>query len=139
NTQNADNHQVKRRKTETKRERLLVLKPRWESFTRNLDQFDIHISGSSENLAFTFIEGNIVKAARNGDWVLLDEINLASPDTLESIVGLLQSGRNNPPSILLSETGEIERIAAHPQFRVFAAMNPATDVGKKDLPIGIRS
>ena len=28
---------------------------------------------------------------------------------------------------------------AHPNFRIFGAMNPATDVGKRDLPIGIRS
>ena len=42
-------------------------------------------------------------------------------------------------SLLLAEAGNIERIEAHPEFRVFAAMNPATDVGKKDLPPGIRS
>ena len=27
----------------------------------------------------------------------------------------------------------------HPDFRIFACMNPATDVGKKDLPSGIRN
>jgi midasin len=104
-----------------------------------LDQFDIQISGGSKGFAFSFIEGNIVKAARNGDWVLLDEINLASPDTLESIADLLHSGSGNMPSILLSEAGDIERVVAHPDFRIFGAMNPATDVGKRDLPMGLRS
>jgi len=80
-----------------------------------------------------------VKAVRNGEWVLLDEINLASPDTLESIADLLHNGPDGSPSILLSETGEIERVRAHPDFRIFGAMNPATDVGKRDLPIGLRS
>ncbi|KAI0013925.1 midasin [Xylariaceae sp. FL0662B] len=130
---------VKRRKTESRLQSLLDLKPRWETFAKNLEQFDVQISGGSGSFAFAFVEGNIVKAARNGDWVLLDEINLASPDTLESIADLLASGPENEPSILLSETGEIERVKAHPEFRIFGAMNPATDVGKRDLPLGLRS
>ncbi|KAI0166381.1 midasin [Xylariaceae sp. FL1272] len=130
---------IKRRKTESKLQSLLELQPRWDLFAKKLDQFDIQISGGSGNFAFAFVEGNIVKAARNGDWVLLDEINLASPDTLESIADLLASGPNDEPSILLSETGEIERVKAHPDFRIFGAMNPATDVGKRDLPLGLRS
>lgn len=136
----ADGQPAKRRKTgSTKLETLLELKPRWEKFSKNLEQFTIQLSGGSGGFAFAFIEGNIVKAVRNGDWVLLDEINLASPDTLESIADLLQSGPDAKPSILLSETGEIERIQAHPNFRIFGAMNPATDVGKRDLPQGLRS
>ncbi|KAE9368078.1 P-loop containing nucleoside triphosphate hydrolase protein, partial [Stipitochalara longipes BDJ] len=130
---------MKRRKTESRLQSLLNLKPRWERFSEDLDQFDIQLSGGSKGFAFTFVEGNIVKAARNGDWVLLDEINLASPDTLESIADLLHSGSGGSPSILLSETGEIERVKAHPNFRIFGAMNPATDVGKRDLPMGLRS
>lgn len=141
-TRNGDSNErpaVKRRRTESKLQSMLDLRPRWELFSKNLDQFDIQISGGSGNFAFAFLEGNIVKAARNGDWVLLDEINLASPDTLESIADLLASGPNDEPSILLSETGEIERIKAHPNFRIFGAMNPATDIGKRDLPLGLRS
>ncbi|KAI1760137.1 midasin [Hypoxylon sp. FL1150] len=130
---------AKRRKVESKLQSLLNLRPRWEAFARSLEQFDIQISGGSGSFAFAFVEGNIVKAARNGDWVLLDEINLASPDTLESIADLLVSGPNDEPSILLSETGDIERVKAHPNFRIFGAMNPATDIGKRDLPLGLRS
>ncbi|KAJ0116412.1 ATPase [Diaporthe amygdali] len=139
-TRDADGQPAKRRKTgSTRLETLLELKPRWEKFSKNLEQFAIQLSGGSGAFAFAFIEGNIVKAVRNGDWVLLDEINLASPDTLESVADLLQSGPDATPSILLSETGEIERIQAHPNFRIFGAMNPATDVGKRDLPQGLRS
>ncbi|PQE19082.1 hypothetical protein CJF30_00007426 [Rutstroemia sp. NJR-2017a BBW] len=129
---------TKRRKTESRLDSLLKLKPRWSRFSESLDQFDMQLSAGSKGFAFTFVEGNIVKAARNGEWVLLDEINLASPDTLESIADLLHGGTGSP-SILLSETGEIERIQAHPDFRIFGAMNPATDVGKRDLPMGLRS
>lgn len=134
-----DDQPAKRRKTESSLQVLLELKPRWEKFAKNLEQFEIQLSGGGGGFAFAFVEGNIIKAVRNGDWVLLDEINLASPDTLESIADLLQSGPDAAPSILLSETGEIERIQAHPNFRIFGAMNPATDVGKRDLPLGLRS
>jgi len=34
------------------------------------------------NLAFHFVEGNLIKALKKGDWVLIDEINLASNDLL---------------------------------------------------------
>ena len=68
--------------------------------------------------------------------VLLDEINLANAETLECISSLLQSDSS---SITLTEQGSLEPIPRHPDFRIFACMNPATDVGKKDLPTNIRS
>ncbi|KAL5417777.1 hypothetical protein PMIN06_004114 [Paraphaeosphaeria minitans] len=112
---------------------------RWDKFTTDLHDLEAQLANGSEAFAFSFLEGNIVKAVRNGDWVLLDEINLASSDTLEALADLLGGGPDGAPSILLTETGNVERVVAHPNFRVFAAMNPATDVGKKDLPPGIRS
>ncbi|KAH7558816.1 hypothetical protein BM1_04953 [Bipolaris maydis] len=112
---------------------------RWEKFAADLQNLEAQLASGSEAFAFSFLEGNIVKAVRNGDWVLLDEINLASSDTLEALTDLLGGGPDGNPSILLTETGNVERVVAHPNFRVFAAMNPATDVGKKDLPPGIRS
>ncbi|OAL48241.1 midasin [Pyrenochaeta sp. DS3sAY3a] len=114
-------------------------KSRWEKFATDLHDLEAQLASGSEAFAFSFLEGNIVKAVRNGDWVLLDEINLASSDTLEALTDLLGGGPDGNPSILLTETGNVERVVAHPNFRVFAAMNPATDVGKKDLPAGIRS
>ncbi|KAF1972308.1 midasin [Bimuria novae-zelandiae CBS 107.79] len=115
------------------------LGPRWDKFAMVLHDLEAQLANGSEAFAFSFLEGNIVKAVRNGDWVLLDEINLASSDTLEALADLLGGGPDGAPSILLTETGNVERVVAHPNFRVFAAMNPATDVGKKDLPPGIRS
>ncbi|KAE9976099.1 hypothetical protein EG328_002315 [Venturia inaequalis] len=112
---------------------------RWRKFAADVDDLDKQLASKSDAFAFRFVEGSIVKAVRNGDWVLLDEINLATPDTLEALVDLLGGTLGDTPSLLLTEAGNIERVAAHPNFRVFAAMNPATDVGKKDLPPGIRS
>lgn len=40
---------------------------------------------------------------------------------------------------MLTERGDVEPIPRHPDFRLFACMNPATDVGKKDLPPNLRA
>ena len=68
--------------------------------------------------------------------VLLDEVNLASAETLECISSLLDGPT---ASITLTENGSLEPVPRHPDFRLFACMNPATDVGKKDLPRNIRT
>lgn len=115
------------------------LRNRWDKFASDLQTFQMHLTSGSKGFAFSFVEGNIVKAARNGDWVLLDEINLASSDTLESLAELFSDNLSGGPSVLLTDTGDAERIRAHQDFRVFGAMNPANDVGKRDLPISLRS
>lgn len=115
------------------------LKSRWNNLASELQNFQRHLSSGSKGFAFSFVEGNIVKAARNGEWVLLDEINLASPDTLESLADLFSHANDNNPSILLTDSGDTERIYAAKDFRIFGAMNPATDIGKRNLPIGLRS
>ncbi|ODQ78812.1 hypothetical protein BABINDRAFT_162495 [Babjeviella inositovora NRRL Y-12698] len=111
------------------------LMEQWTKFQAQVKQFEIHASTLDNSFVFNFIEGSLIKAVREGGWLLLDEINLASADTLESIADLLSDHR----SVLLSEKGEVESIRAHPDFRLFGCMNPSTDVGKKDLPPGIRS
>ncbi|KAF8843352.1 P-loop containing nucleoside triphosphate hydrolase protein [Paxillus ammoniavirescens] len=108
----------------------------WDKFQRDVDEFDMQHAQGQGKFAFDFVEGPLVKALRSGDWILLDEINLASSETLECITGLL-SGPT--ASITLTEKGTLEAVPRHPDFRLFACMNPATDVGKKDLPPNIRA
>ncbi len=67
--------------------------------------------------------------------MLLDEINLASAETLQCLSGLLEADG----ALWLYEKGEFEPVRKHENFRLMAAMNPATDVGKKQLPAGIRN
>lgn len=127
----------KKRKLETKKN--LNLQQRWDKFASSLEIFQKHIASDSKGLAFAFVEGHVVKAAKNGDWLLLDEINLASQDTLESLADLISNGTDDFPTLYLPETGSTERIQVHKDFRIFGAMNPATDVGKRDLPSSLRS
>ncbi|KAH7927800.1 midasin [Leucogyrophana mollusca] len=124
----------KRRKLE--QSSLQVSEAAWSEFQQDVDEFDIQHAQGKGKFAFDFVEGPLVKALRAGDWILLDEINLASPETLECITGLLHGPT---ASITLTEQGSIEAVPRHPDFRLFACMNPATDVGKKDLPPNIRA
>ncbi|KAH9179366.1 midasin [Lactarius sanguifluus] len=108
----------------------------WTTFEQDVLQFETQYVTKKGKFAFGFVEGPLVKALRSGDWILLDEINLASPETLESVSTLL---RDSVSSITLTEQGFMEPVPRHPDFRLFACMNPATDAGKKDLPPNIRS
>ena len=135
-TSNAEPYPKKRK---VQSPRVMELKGRWAKFASDVQTFQMHLVSGSRGFAFSFVEGNIVKAARNGEWVLLDEINLASPDTLESVADLFSDTNDGSPSILLTDTGDAERVYASKDFRIFAAMNPATDFGKRDLPMSLRS
>ncbi|KIW88587.1 uncharacterized protein Z519_10633 [Cladophialophora bantiana CBS 173.52] len=130
-------HASKKRKLDTAKYN--VLRARWAEFSESLKQIRTFVDRGDKTHTFTFVESRLVQAVREGGWVLFDEINLAPSDTLDHIVSLLHNGDEEKPSLLLAEAGNIETLVAHPNFRVFAAMNPATDAGKKDLPPALRS
>ena len=134
---NGDLQAAKRRKVIHAKAELLI--PRWLQFAEALGSFQRQIKAGDKGFAFKFVESQLIRAVRTGSWVLLDEINLASSETLDAIADLLVSDHDGGPAILLSESGRFEWIRAHPDFRIFAAMNPATDVGKRDLANGLRT
>ena len=107
-----------------------------ERLRASLDRFEGQVAYAANNLLFSFVEGSLVEALTEGHWLLLDEINLASPETLNILAGLL---RDPSSSVTLTERGDSSPILRHPNFRLFACMNPATDVSKRDLPPAIRS
>jgi MoxR-like ATPase len=77
---------------------------------------------------FYFQEGFLVKAVKEGSWIILDEINLAPSEVLEALNRLLDDNRE----LYISESNTV--IKAHPNFRIFAAMNPSELYGgRKDL------
>ncbi|WWC68040.1 uncharacterized protein I206_101959 [Kwoniella pini CBS 10737] len=108
----------------------------WQSLLVDITDFDLHHVKMNSKLVFSFVEGPLVKAMQSGEWILLDEVNLASQETLEAITTILEGPT---ASLVLTERGDVEPISRHPQFRLFACMNPATDVGKKDLPPNLRA
>lgn len=107
----------------------------WENLSEKLDKLSSQIK-THLSLAFAFIEGSLIKALKEGHWVLLDEINLANAETLECLSGLLEGSSG---SLSLLERGDKQAVNRHQDFTIFACMNPATDVGKKELPVGLRN
>ncbi|XP_056176640.1 midasin isoform X2 [Syzygium oleosum] len=107
----------------------------WNNFSMKLEAARAQI-GASSAMIFSFVEGAFVNALRNGQWILLDEVNLAPTEILQRITGVLE-GENG--SLCLAERGDISYIKRHPNFRIFACMNPATDAGKRELPYSLRT
>ncbi|KAK8382137.1 hypothetical protein O3P69_015242 [Scylla paramamosain] len=74
--------------------------------------------GPDESGKLVFSEGALVKAVRNGHWIILDELNLAPSDVLEALNRLLDDNRE----LFIPETQDTVR--AHPHFMLFATQNP---------------
>jgi midasin len=110
---------------------------RWTVFSTNLSLFSRKVnSPSATSFSFWFSEGTLIQALKKGHWILLDEMNLAPNEMLDRLSSLLEDPRG---SIALTERGDVEFVPRHPDFRLFACMNPSTDAGKKDLPLGVRT
>uniref|UniRef100_A0A665VA47 Midasin n=1 Tax=Echeneis naucrates TaxID=173247 RepID=A0A665VA47_ECHNA len=113
-----------------------LLQEQWEALAAKLSQTQQQIRACETAMVFAFVEGTLAQAVKKGHWVLLDEINLASAETLECLSGLLEGSSG---SLVLLDRGDTEPLVRHPDFRLFACMNPATDVGKRNLPLGLRN
>ena len=74
-------------------------------------------------------DGILTEAMRQGYWILLDELNAVLPEVLFVINSVLDGDRE-----LILDEKHRERVKAHPDFRLFAAMNPWEDyAGTKEL------
>lgn len=78
---------------------------------------------------FQFVKGILWRAIEQNDWILFDEINLASEETLMKLYQLFKQD-----SITLLDSNKLQQIRKPEGFRIFACMNPGYEVGKKPLP-----
>ncbi|CAD7955682.1 unnamed protein product, partial [Amoebophrya sp. A120] len=85
--------------------------------------------------SLVFQEGPLVKAARNGDWVILDELNLAPTEILEALNRVLDDNRE----LYIPDTNTV--VKPHPDFQLFATQNPANALygGRKQLSRAFRN
>ena len=132
---NRDDEKSTRKSTNKNRKHITSLELHWKEYKEKVEKFKIQKEQVENSFAFAFVEGALVKALQSGTWILLDEINLASAETLQRLASIL----DNPEGTLsLTEKGDVDVLVRHPNFRIFAAMNPATDVGKRDLTPALR-
>ena len=93
----------------------------------------------AESRSFVWQPGPLVRAAKEGIWLVLDEVNLAEPAVLERLNPVLE----DRPTLLVSE-GDNELLGTahnpiHPDFRVFATMNPSDYAGRSELSPAFRN
>ena len=85
--------------------------------------------GPSQGPEFAWQDGPLLRAIKEGHWVLLDELNLASQAVLEGLNACL----DHRAEVYLPELGRAFKCP--PSFRVFAAQNPlGQGGGRKGLP-----
>lgn len=111
------------------------LASKWEGLMEEVDAAMVIVEQAKTTFMFKFEEGSLVRAWREGCWILLDEVNLATSEVLERVSSVI----GGVDKLFITERGDTVAIPRHPNFRVFANMNPPTDVGKKDLPPALRS
>jgi len=89
---------------------------------------DLPASGGEAG-EFKWSDGAFLAALKNGDWVLLDELNLAPQPVLEG----LNAALDHRAEVFVPELGKTFKCPS--TFRVFGAQNPAAQGGgRKGLP-----
>ena len=85
----------------------------------------------TEDGSLVWKDGLLVQAMKEGDWVVLDEANLAGPGVLERLNQLLDPDGQ----MELQECGnkDGEPIRPHPDFRLFVTMNPTDYAGRNAM------
>ncbi|CBH08836.1 hypothetical protein, conserved [Trypanosoma brucei gambiense DAL972] len=111
------------------------LQERWLNLENVTQDLLATLHTTRNTFAFRFEEGSLTRAWREGYWILLDEVNLASTEILERVSAVL----GDVDALYLTDKVGSEPIKRHKNFHVFANMNPPTDVGKKDIPPSLRS
>ena len=89
---------------------------------------DVPVEGAEAG-HFAWRDAPFLQAMQKGEWVLLDEMNLASQSVLEGLNACL----DHRGEVYISELGQTFK--RHPNFSVFAAQNPHHQGGgRKGLP-----
>ena len=89
---------------------------------------DLPVAGAKAG-TFRWCDGAFLQALKRGEWVMLDELNLASQSVLEGLNAVL----DHRATVFIPELGE--EFHPPPSFRVFACQNPmAQGGGRRGLP-----
>lgn len=82
---------------------------------------------TGENL-LVFKDGHMVKAMEQGEWLVLEELNMGSSGALETLNFYLSHNR-----IYVKRNGVAVKVKIHSRFRLFGSMNPKSYGARKAL------
>lgn len=95
----------------------------FETVNKLLEDYNAQ-SSQSEAGRFEWVDGVLLRAMKNGDWLLIDDANLCSPSVLDRLNSLFETDG----ILVLSERGmvnnQIQTITPHPDFRMIMALDP---------------
>ncbi len=77
---------------------------------------------------FRWQDGVCLQAAKEGKWLVLEEINLASSEVIEILNDYLTTG-----TFIYSQEGIQKKLIPHPNFRLFATANPESYAQRQRL------
>lgn len=142
-----DEQEVEKRRADVKSEGVAAMLVKYESARSSVLDSDfaqqkelverIDVLKRRFQSIFEWADGPLVESMKNGDLILIDEVNLAEDAVLERLNSVLEPSR----TLLLAEKGgdQVEEIVAHSKWRVMATMNPGGDFGKRELSPALRN
>ena len=86
----------------------------WKALEAQLEQLKKSLTTQAK-LLFSFVNGALTDAVQNGEWILLDEINMSDTEVLECLSEVM----NPEISSLCLYGGSEKLIQKHPEFRLF--------------------
>lgn len=104
----------------------LIEKLKESASTPLLQEAELLLKILDKKVPFFYKEGILANAMKTGTWILLDEVNLSSEETLNLLEAVLSKD-----TVVLFESGDFTPVKIHPNFMIFACMNPHGDFGKK--------
>ncbi|CAD6195225.1 unnamed protein product [Caenorhabditis auriculariae] len=88
---------------------------------------DVPVISDSGNITFRWEDGPVLRAIKNGEWVLLDEMNLASQSVLEGLNACFDHRR----ILYIAELNRSFEIPSTSNCRFFACQNPRVQGGNR--------
>ncbi|XP_035827117.1 midasin-like, partial [Aplysia californica] len=96
------------------------LKERLASLTSSISS----LRPSGRGGMFEWVDSMLVKAVRDGHWLLVDNVNFCSASVLDRLNALLEPHGELSINERGTVDGQIPSIKPHPNFRLFFAMDP---------------
>ena len=75
---------------------------KWEKLETRVTNIYRNRDKIETSLVFDFMEGNLIKAIKEGDWILIDEINLANNELLQKLLPVIEGH-----SLIIFEKGTL--------------------------------
>lgn len=89
-----------------------------------VSRLELAATSTAPSARFEWIDGPLVQAMKNGDWLLIEDANLCSPSVLDRLNSLFEPGGRLQLAERGPVDGEIQIIVPHSEFRLVMTLDP---------------